>query len=87
MRYPGPVYSVPEQGFPNTRPGFSGCVCERRLGLGIAWRPRPGSRSPRPGQPAALPAPGGIPLSGPRCAALGKIAMGITMGYMLILML
>jgi hypothetical protein len=40
---------------------------------------------PRPGSVGSRPAPGGF--LAPRCAALCKIAMGLTMGYMLILML
>ena len=40
----------------------------------------------RPARPGPDPAPGRRYLA-PRCAVLCKIAMGITMGYMLILML
>ena len=50
-------------------------------------RPEPGPRlEPGPPLSGADPAPGRRYLA-PRCAVLCKIAMGITMGYMLILML
>ena len=53
--------------------------------LALATAPAGGSGNPgRPGRPGPEPA---RPYLAPRCAAICKITMGITMGYMLILML
>ena len=125
MRYPGPVYSIPQEGFPNTRPGFSSDLGKRYFlarpcplarpslarhggAAGIAAMTASGSRFSvlalvlalcmfghvvRVADRLPLRAPalaGSRPGSGalaPRCAALCKIAMGLTIGYMLILML
>jgi hypothetical protein len=54
------------------------------LALAIA----PASARPRPGYGSGSPSPEPAhPYLAPRCAAICKITMGITMGYMLILML
>jgi Domain of unknown function (DUF5134) len=52
--------------------------------LALAAVPAGGSGSGSPGSPGPEPA---RPYLAPRCAAICKITMGITMGYMLILML
>ena len=54
----------------------------------LALAPAPASAGPRPGYGSGSPSPEAAhPYLAPRCAAICKITMGITMGYMLILML
>ena len=52
----------------------------------LALATAPASAGPRPGYGSGSPEPA-HPYLAPRCAAICKITMGITMGYMLILML
>ena len=58
----------------------------RALALATAPATAPASAGPRPGYGSGSPEPA-HPYLAPRCAAICKITMGITMGYMLILML
>ena len=54
----------------------------------LALATAPASAGPRPGYGSGRPGPEPAhPYLAPRCAAICKITMGITMGYMLILML
>ena len=54
----------------------------------LALATAPASAGPRPGYGSGSPSPEPAhPYLAPRCAAICKITMGITMGYMLILML
>ena len=54
----------------------------------LALATAPASAGPRPGSGSGSPSPEPAhPYLAPRCAAICKITMGITMGYMLILML
>ena len=54
----------------------------------LALATAPASAGPRPGYGSGSPGPEPArPYLAPRCAAICKITMGITMGYMLILML
>lgn len=54
----------------------------------LALATAPASAGPRPGYGSGSPSPEAAhPYLAPRCAAICKITMGITMGYMLILML
>jgi Domain of unknown function (DUF5134) len=54
----------------------------------LALATAPASAGPRPGYGSGSPGPEAAhPYLAPRCAAICKITMGITMGYMLILML
>lgn len=54
----------------------------------LALATAPASAGPRPGYGSGSPSPEPAhPYLAPRCTAICKIAMGITMGYMLILML
>ena len=54
----------------------------------FSGRTAPASAGPRPGYGSGSPGPEPAhPYLTPRCAAICKITMGITMGYMLILML
>ena len=54
----------------------------------LALATAPASAGPRPGYGSGSPGPEAAhPCLAPRCAAICKITMGITMGYMLILML
>lgn len=54
----------------------------------LALATAPASAGPRPGYDSGSPSPEPAhPYLAPRCAAICKITMGITMGYMLILML
>lgn len=54
----------------------------------LALAAAPASAGPRPGYGSGSPSPEAAhPYLAPRCAAICKITMGITMGYMLILML
>ena len=54
----------------------------------LALATAPASAGPRPGYGGGSPSPEPAhPYLAPRCAAICKITMGITMGYMLILML
>lgn len=56
--------------------------------LATALATAPASAGPRPGYGSGSPGPEPAhPYLAPRCAAICKITMGITMGYMLILML
>ena len=58
------------------------------LALATAPATAPASAGPRPGYGSGSPGPEPArPYLAPRCAAICKITMGITMGYMLILML
>ena len=58
------------------------------LALATAPATAPASAGPRPGYGSGSPSPEPAhPYLAPRCAAICKITMGITMGYMLILML
>jgi hypothetical protein len=56
--------------------------------LALATAPASAESGPRPGYGGGSPSPEPArPYLAPRCAAICKITMGITMGYMLILML
>jgi Domain of unknown function (DUF5134) len=56
--------------------------------LALAIAPASAESGPRPGYGSGSPSPEPArPYLAPRCAAICKITMGITMGYMLILML
>jgi hypothetical protein len=56
--------------------------------LALATAPASAESGPRPGYGSGSPSPEpAYPYLAPRCAAICKITMGITMGYMLILML
>ena len=56
--------------------------------LALATAPASAESGPRPGYGSGSPSPEPAhPYLAPRCAAICKITMGITMGYMLILML
>jgi hypothetical protein len=79
---------APALAIPSAGPGPAGPV------LASTISPEPASAAgPAAGEPVALAgcaaasSQPGHPYLAPRCAALCKIAMGITMGYMLILML
>ena len=74
---------APALAFPLTR--------SRVLAVGPATGPRaeaggPAAPQPVSGCPAAAPGSGRAFLA-PRCAALCQLAMGLTMGYMLIMLL
>ena len=76
--------TIETSGSAASSPAATGCA-GTAPGRPAPGRPAPGR--PAPGRPApGRPAPG-RPHLAPRCAVLCKIAMGITMGYMLILML
>jgi len=73
---------APALAFPLTR---------RALAVGSATGPRPEASGPPAPQPVSG-CPASAPRSGPgflapRCAALCQLAMGLTMGYMLIMLL
>ncbi len=73
---------APALAFPLTR---------RALAVGSATGPRPEASGP-PAPPPVSGCPASAPRSGPgflapRCAALCQLAMGLTMGYMLIMLL
>ena len=87
-----PAAAAPPAAFPVA------AVPQESAALMTATRPEPAATGPEPAatepEPAGDASPGGCAGSGqgrpylaPRCAAMCKIAMGITMGYVLILML
>jgi len=74
---------APALAFPLTR--------HRALAVSSAAGPRGGASGPAAEQPVSgCPGPdarSGRPFLAPRCAALCQVAMGLTMGYMLIMLL